>query len=50
MVFDLTGYAFVLKPEALRYVIVTIDAPPPQNPDLSYATRTISSDYYSFEI
>jgi len=50
MVFDLAGYAFVLKPEALRYVIVTIDTPPPQNPDVSYATRTLSSDYYSFQI
>jgi hypothetical protein len=50
MVFDLAGYAFVLKPEALRYVIVTINTPPPQNPDVSYATRTLSSDYYSFQI
>ena len=50
MIFDLAGYAFVLKPEALRYIIVTIDAPPPQNPEVSYATRTISSDYYNFDI
>jgi len=50
MFFDLASYAFVLKPEKLRYVPVTIDAPPPQNPDLSYATRSISSDYYSFDI
>jgi hypothetical protein len=50
MMFDLAGYAFVLKPEALRYVIVTIPTPPAQNPDLSYATRTLSSDYYKFDI
>lgn len=50
MMFDLAGYAFVLKPEALRYVIVTIPTPPAQNPDVSYATRTLSSDYYKFDI
>jgi hypothetical protein len=50
MMFDLAGYAFVLKPESLRYVIVTIDKPAPQNPALSYATRTLSTDYYKFNI
>ena len=29
--FDENGYAFVLKPENLRYIPVTIDLPPPQN-------------------
>lgn len=48
--FDLAGYAFVLKPASLRYVIVTINKPPPQNPALSYATRNVSSDYYKFNI
>ena len=48
--FDDHGYAFVLKPEKLRYIPVTIPAPPPQNPELSYATRTIQSDFYKFEI
>lgn len=50
MMFDLAGYAFVLKPENLRYIVVTIDKPPVQNPALSYATRTLSSDYYKFNI
>jgi hypothetical protein len=50
LMFDLAGYAFVLKPESLRYIIVTIDKPPEQNPALSYATRTLSSDYYKFNI
>lgn len=48
--FDNTGYAFVLKPERLRYVPVTIPAPPKQDPKMSYATRTVESDYYNFNI
>jgi hypothetical protein len=48
--FDQNGHAFVLKPENLRYVQVTIPAPPNQDPKLSYATRTVKSDYYKFEI
>ena len=46
--FDEAGYAFVLKPERLRYNPVTIPDPTPQNPQYSYATRTASSDYYNF--
>jgi hypothetical protein len=48
--FDNNGYAFVLKPENLRYVEVTIPAPTIPNPALSYETRTVSSQYYSFNI
>ena len=48
--FDENGYAFVLKPENLRYIPVTIDLPPPQNPELAYATRTFQSDFYKFNI
>ena len=48
--FDENGYAFVLKPEKLRYTPVTIPAPTPQNPDVSYATKTIQSDFYNFEV
>ena len=48
--FDENGYAFVLKPENLRYIPVTIPTPPPQNPQLSFATRDVSSDFYSFNI
>jgi hypothetical protein len=44
------GRAFVLKPEKLRYIPETIEAPPAQDPALSFATRTISSDFYKFEI
>ena len=48
--FDENGFAFVLKPERLRYIPVTIPLPPPQNPELSYATRTVESDFYKFDI
>jgi hypothetical protein len=40
----------VLKPEKLRYVPVMIELPPPQNPELAYATRTVQSDFYQFNI
>ena len=50
MFFDEASHAFVLKPETLRYVPETIEAPPPQDPNLSYASRTVSSDFYKFEI
>ena len=48
--FDEASHAFVLKPETLRYVPETIEAPPPQDPNLSYASRTVSSDFYKFKI
>lgn len=46
--FDNTGYAFALKPEELRYEPVVIPVPTEQDPALSYQTRTVSKDYYSF--
>jgi len=46
--FDRATYAFALKPDSLRYTPVTVPAPTPQNPNYSYATRTASTDYYSF--
>jgi hypothetical protein len=48
--FDRAGYAFALKPKELRYKEVTIPTPTPQNPNYSYATRTVSSDYYNFKV
>ena len=50
MFFNHAGYAFALKPAHFRYVQKTIPKPPAQDPSLSYATRTVSSDYYSFNI
>jgi hypothetical protein len=47
--FDRAGYSFALKPEVLRYVPVTVPKPTPQLPEYSYATRTASSDFYSFQ-
>jgi len=48
--FDSAGYAFVLKPTRLRFVPVTNPMPTPQQEELSYATRSFSKDYYSFNI
>ena len=42
--------AFVLKPVALRYVQVQIPEPPPQDPSLSYAPKTISGQYFNYNI
>lgn len=50
VLFNDNGYAFVLKPEKLRYIPVTIPKPPKQNPELSYETRTVQSDFYKFNI
>lgn len=47
--FDRCSYAFCLKPEALRYKPVTIPVPTPQNPEYSYATRNVATDYYNFK-
>ena len=48
--FNESNSAFVLKPDPLRYQVVVIESPPPQDPKLSYATRTVSSEYYNFNI
>jgi hypothetical protein len=48
--FDNESYAFVLKPANLRFSIITVDTPPPQDPSLSYSQRTVTSNYYSFNI
>jgi hypothetical protein len=48
--FDNCGYAFCLKPEDLRYKPVTIEEPTQQDPALSYATRNVTTDFYSFDV
>jgi hypothetical protein len=48
--FDKAGYAFVLKPERLRYVPVTNPIPTAQEVENSYATRNYATDYYNFNI
>lgn len=47
--FDNSTYAFCLKPISLRFQPTTIPKPTPQNPQLSYATRNVSTDYYNFK-
>jgi hypothetical protein len=47
--FDNSGYAFTLKPQELRYVPVTIEEPIKQDPALSYETRNVTTDFYSFD-
>ena len=48
--FDGNRSAFVIKPDNQRFIPLTIPKPPPQNPDLSYETRDIKSDFYSYNI
>ena len=48
--FDNTGSAFVLKPEPLRFIHLTVAAPTPQAPENSYTTRKVATDYYSFSV
>ena len=50
LMFDSTGSAFVLKPEALRFVPLTVPAPDPPNPEYSYEQRETKTDYYSLTI
>jgi hypothetical protein len=49
-IFNKEGSAFILKPEQLRYVPVTIPTPPPPPKELSYQKRDIKSDFYKFNI
>ena len=48
--FNKSGYAFCLKPDRLRYIPVIIPDATPQNPALSFQTREVKADYYSFKI
>jgi hypothetical protein len=42
--------AFLLKPANLMFVPQTIQAPAPQNPQLSFASRPLQSNMYNFTI
>jgi hypothetical protein len=48
--FNENGFAFVLKPDKLRYVPVILPDPSPQKPELSYEPRIITSKHYDFNI
>jgi len=47
--FDEAGSAFVLKPERLRFKQLTISETPANPPQLSFATRDVSTNYYSVQ-
>lgn len=44
------GSAFVLKPENKRYKVVTVETPPPQDPNVSYAKKSINLPMYKKHI
>lgn len=48
--FDGNKSAFVLKPEELRFVPLTIKVPPKSPESYSYQSRPIKSDYYNLKI
>ena len=48
--FDTHTYAFVLKPADQRPTPIVTPPVVKQNPALSYAARTVSSDYYHFQV
>jgi len=47
--YDKEVCAYVLKPEELRFKEVVVNEPSEQLPEYSYATRNISTDFYSFD-
>ena len=49
-IFNDAGLAYVLKPDDLRYKVVTIPEPTPQDPKLSYARKTIEKPYFKMSI
>lgn len=49
-VFNSNNCAFILKPVELRFIPTTIKQPKKQDPRLSYAPKTMSSDYYNFTV
>ena len=48
--FEDKGKAFVLKPEKLRFIQKLMEKPATQDPKLSYGTRPVEADYYSFNM
>jgi hypothetical protein len=48
--FNAQHTAFVLKPEPLRFVPETAPMPDPQTPAVSFAPRTVASDFYQFSV
>lgn len=48
--FNKSGYAFVLKPKKLRYEPVYVKTPSPQTNEVSFKSRKVEGDFYSFNI
>ena len=48
--FDKQGAAFILKPQELRFIPVTVPPPQKANPEYSYEKRETKTDYYSITI
>jgi len=48
--FNASRFAFVLKPKNKRYIPITIQKPPPFPEKYSYEPRTISGDFWEFQI
>lgn len=44
--FNTNGSAFILKPEALRYIPIMAKTPTKQDPSLSYAPREVKKPYF----
>jgi hypothetical protein len=50
LMFDMYGFAFMLKPEPLRFKHTVLPDASKQTESVSYAPRKSQTDYYSFEI
>jgi hypothetical protein len=48
--FEQTGFAFLLKPEKLRYIPVEVDEGKPIDKSLSYGFKTFKTNYYNFDL
>lgn len=49
-IFENDHHAFVLKPETLRFIPVTIEKPAPPPKEYSFGPREVSSDFYNFKV
>lgn len=50
LIFDMYGFAFMLKPEPLRFKFTVVPNAISQTEEVSYADRTTETDYVSFTI
>jgi hypothetical protein len=50
MLFEQSGYAFLMKPIKLRYISVEVEEPTTINPSVSYGYKTHKTNYYNFNL